>query len=1226
MKNMLKMLFSRKSVNVSTPAEAEYISTPTASTASAIDKKEETIMQNTVNSTPAPAEKSSTFRTYSLVCNLDNQIAKLNGIVATDFDAAMREADNVRKGFIREEPFTTQETDVCFLTKSALAEDILGMKCRGFDDTVIVVDYSALCNKGGYIRTATEELEQLLTKEQLGSYCQALKKCLTVALKQIKRYGVEVKTEKYENTYLYFTSSASHLKQGCGLFVRAEKYAEHKDALHLFMSENMNLIKKGVEKPLGVNGNWSAAEEAKVKATLASSSTRFADVYGMDITLDNAVMFGEVAADVPYGRTAVVDGKTGSLKIEKDFAAKTAIFDGMSVFLVDDENIDKTQEQIRIATNKSLVAYVPRVNWLQWIDSAAANPSFPQEARDKAIAARKCFEDKNIKLILNESCCKGWKWYGTSWKRYKEEMKKANLHHLRVLAHLEPDDTGDFVDAEDELPANSRYLSRQVMQEFIYMTPAQAARLAEPSKKALLEAGTPEGVAEAFAKPGKQDAGNAEILFREVPNVALLPEVEAIAKQRAERKFAQAMVSPIVKNTRYVKILQDPVAFLHTVVLGIDPNKHRVGCMQPNTCYTGDNAGQKVFMVRFPANLLNARVLPAVEPEELKIFRDCLVFSVYDKTLTGYMDGDVDGDGATISTDRTVIEMTEEMISRIDPPAVFFDHEKAEKDNYPANEDDLAYNFAKLWADGVYWNQVGAYSNLAMRIINALRKEMSAKQVNGLLEEASFPHIMTILVIDYVKTGKLPEGIAKRALEIRGAWKEVKLPYHQRYMKHSPQRPYHDREWDNETMPLAENILDSVYGKAVRGMFGGRDFAWSGDMFEAARKDTGFTYRQLLKVGRFTAPNKTAWPAKYMWLLDHMNTKTAAKALHGELLGMLDAAKVLFDKNNALANHAINGRHRQEITKAAMPVFRACLTEMFMSASAKRFEVESVADAENWVASYLLNQVLAYAQDKNFGRKELFVMFLFSLFGDIYAANAKLPHPEPEKNDNIPKDSALLSESEKRQVNDLLVPDDGDVPPADTIWRYFNDFAMSDEEISRCANIPEELQAPAKPKVVPAKEQPVIDVWTDGACKGNPGYGGYAAILKSGPHEKCVSGSEEGLTTNQRMELKGLEAALAALKSSCTLNVHTDSQYVCTVLNSLTEWKAAGWKNKSKKEVSNKDILINIDNLITTQKIKVIVIKVAGHSGDELNERADKLASAKAEEAKARAAHAEVGE
>ena len=134
-----------------------------------------------------------------------------------------------------------------------------------------------------------------------------------------------------------------------------------------------------------------------------------------------------------------------------------------------------------------------------------------------------------------------------------------------------------------------------------------------------------------------------------------------------------------------------------------------------------------------------------------------------------------------------------------------------------------------------------------------------------------------------------------------------------------------------------------------------------------------------------------------------------------------------------------------------------------------------------------------------------------------------------------------------------------------------------------------------------------VEIYTDGACKGNPGRGGWGALLIAGPHRKEMFGGELN-TTNNRMELKAVIEALSALKRPCEVIVHTDSQYVQKGISEwIHGWKARGWKTASKEPVKNVDLWQALDVARSTHQIEWRWVK--GHAGHDGNERADTLAN-----------------
>jgi len=145
---------------------------------------------------------------------------------------------------------------------------------------------------------------------------------------------------------------------------------------------------------------------------------------------------------------------------------------------------------------------------------------------------------------------------------------------------------------------------------------------------------------------------------------------------------------------------------------------------------------------------------------------------------------------------------------------------------------------------------------------------------------------------------------------------------------------------------------------------------------------------------------------------------------------------------------------------------------------------------------------------------------------------------------------------------------------------------------------------------------PHVIVHTDGACSGNPGPGGWGAILQSGGHTKELKGGEAH-TTNNRMELMAAISALEALKKPCRVDLYTDSQYVRNGISGwIHGWKKNGWRTADKKPVKNVDLWQRLDAALGRHQVTWHWVK--GHAGHDLNERADQLARAAIAEMRAK--------
>lgn len=136
---------------------------------------------------------------------------------------------------------------------------------------------------------------------------------------------------------------------------------------------------------------------------------------------------------------------------------------------------------------------------------------------------------------------------------------------------------------------------------------------------------------------------------------------------------------------------------------------------------------------------------------------------------------------------------------------------------------------------------------------------------------------------------------------------------------------------------------------------------------------------------------------------------------------------------------------------------------------------------------------------------------------------------------------------------------------------------------------------------------PQVEMWTDGACKGNPGPGGWGVLMRAGTKENTLYGGQAG-TTNNRMELMAVIEGLRALKRACRVRIHTDSQYVMKGMTEwLVNWKRRGWMTADKKPVKNAELWQALDEQVARHQVEWRWVR--GHAGDPGNERADALAN-----------------
>jgi ribonuclease HI len=164
----------------------------------------------------------------------------------------------------------------------------------------------------------------------------------------------------------------------------------------------------------------------------------------------------------------------------------------------------------------------------------------------------------------------------------------------------------------------------------------------------------------------------------------------------------------------------------------------------------------------------------------------------------------------------------------------------------------------------------------------------------------------------------------------------------------------------------------------------------------------------------------------------------------------------------------------------------------------------------------------------------------------------------------------------------------------------------TDEHVSAAAKSTRDRLRASLPAGSRAMSEPHVVVHTDGACSGNPGPGGWGAVLAFGDHQKELKGGEAH-TTNNRMELMAAIAALEALKRPCLVDIHTDSQYLRNgIMSWINKWKSNGWRTADKAPVKNADLWRRLDAALAQHRVRWHWVK--GHAGHAMNERADALA------------------
>lgn len=758
--------------------------------------------------------------------------------------------------------------------------------------------------------------------------------------------GIVIENELYS----FHTSSAADLKVGKSRFIKESVRREKAKELMFFRNkENMT--------------KWSANEECKVKATLLSGS----ELVQGGINIKDVCIVPSIEFDTFFGDTLSLENNA-SMKILKGHKEHQTHFDGFMLIISDDVELP-VAGQGRIG-NLKLTWVKVSIEWLKG-RAISLGKEIPNYITDKWDNQRNI---NTVKAICTEDVVKGLGWF-ESFEDLCNTLNKMGVGNLRACRVAE------------ESVAEKRNLSRQALQELFVATNDELKQLSSLSTNFLKKARTIERQLEILRE--KKDYSG--LIYAAYPDIFANPDVYEFRRQSWRNEFAHRMVSPKIANSHYEQIAEDPVAFVDIVFFGIEPEN--AGVLKAGECFCSAKHGAKVYGVRHPANLINARIMKNNKNMWLKFLGGVNVFvvPVNDPTLSGYWDGDVDGDECFWSTDETLVSVTERLIDLVKPMPFVFPHDKAKKGPYPETRKDWATAMAELLFNGVEYNLVGRYSNLATKILVNLGKEK-------VIGKAAYAHAMSILCLDFVKTGVLPELIMQETDKLIREYRY--MPYNQRYMKHKT-LPYDDPDWDEPaskfcTAPKGDNVVDR-YGDIVLNAIGG-------DSFDCDVSELNYKPEMLIYGER--RPLKAVKTTEEFTKINQIAAKPVKKYV--TLLELLYACKIVIQKSELLNN--------KDYEREAIEMCRRAIMN-FVKAQIDVDDKTALRIVANNLWKYYINQTISHDFSRHANKAE-HVNFLFKMFGDVYAENVYMNmapdnSPEPvsveEKKDDAKADTKIAS-------------------------------------------------------------------------------------------------------------------------------------------------------------------------------------------------------------------------
>ena len=581
-------------------------------------------------------------------------------------------------------------------------------------------------------------------------------------------------------------------------------------------------------------------------------------------------------------------------------------------------------------------------------------------------------------ILMTESCVKGLKYFSNKEDFYSL-IRNNGMNELRICA----------ASCKDE--EETRKMSRQALQQLIYSTDEELDRFSKlaakkPAKLRKLDCMIQQR-SEAWLD--YEEKTNAGKLFTVYPELCANADVQENQKEMFKSAVANAMVRPVVKNAHYEYILMDPYAMVHALFWGIEDN---IGLIKGDeTCVHGACNGAKIYELRHPANALTAKILKNHIHPIYANMGNVMILSYYGDAIIRD-DGDFDGDEAFWTDDKLLVKMTEKVINSVKPELVTFPHEK-NKTKIPMSDGRLVWGkeFAATLIRAQENNLVGRYSNLATKILATIGPDMTAEEVTKIVRDGYYAHAMAILMVDFMKTGKVPKEIEANAKALMEGF--PKMPYNQRFARHTPAGAQYDQDeaWDTLERGANGNVVDR-FGYAVERHIGtltydmdvsSLRYNWQ-DMFRddipcgMARKVT-VPAGLKAKISQYKAvtENDYCWP-------DIEADRPVSIFAYFKMMYINSMAIIREMQEDEQSGYDI-----AEMRKAQIAMVREHLIILAKANPANGLTNASEEEVLVWLANQFIRQTCAHRTTENIASRGNYFMFIIDMFGDILAQNVE---------------------------------------------------------------------------------------------------------------------------------------------------------------------------------------------------------------------------------------------
>ena len=603
--------------------------------------------------------------------------------------------------------------------------------------------------------------------------------------------------------YVMLSSNNSQLKVGKAVFVLDSVAERIQDALNIASIEEVNAA-----------GGDNGSEYLKRVAVKATPSAVLFDDEDIPVTVEDIIMMSDVEVERMFKSVFEIDPVSGNRNYYKQGNMKVTLFDGQ--FLTFKSWMPSGQYR-----GYDLKGF--GVQSTKILETLIANGDIDPEAAFTDIDG-KVWQVKDLfgKILATKSIWKGNKlgltWSETVARLMKLSEKYPTIASLRIVRSAASETAIEGEDEVDDLihevaEPEIRYMSRQANQQFLFATNSEIQNWIKESVRHINKN-------QDALKFAKNFAGDNEALQSIVD---LYPEVLAADQiiYDAHAKYISAMQNAARGRIRvhgvYPYICQDPIAMIRILVGGSNHETEKGILPAYNVFVSNFDNGVELFTVRYPANHIVGKVVRNMKLDIFSEIGDVAVLSVNDDLIVR-MDGDFDGDEALFTDDEFVIEQCKRVYTNLNVPLITFAHDKAARFAVDGDRKNLMNSVAASLYNGQKFNLVGTYSNLACKILAKLNINSDRNAIRAALQECAYAHVGTILVIDAVKTGKIPEGLANMLDDMNK--KNSKMPWNQRFTG-GIHKVWDDQRWDTrkEGKSVADRIARAVLNGTNNGEF-----------------------------------------------------------------------------------------------------------------------------------------------------------------------------------------------------------------------------------------------------------------------------------------------------------------------------------------------------------------------------------------------------------------------